>query len=344
MGYPYGGVEGLAPVSRFVKARVEAVDRFPIPRIGVNAGVIKSPLAQFALLVGALPGLPGVVGAENAPLGRLHDGPDPVRVCRGNRYPDLTDGARGHARVCGKVGPGVAPVDRFPQFAVAPAAPHLPGLAVHLPGACVQHLRVAAVDDQVDGPCFGADVQHLLPGISPVGAAKDSALFVFTVGMPEGGHIHDVGVCGVDADTGHRLGFPQPQVPPGLSAVRGFVHPVALGDAAPQLHLAHADVYHIRVGFGHGHRPHRGTAHLPVRYRRPLLAPVSRFPEPAPGGPEIVFVGAARAARGPQGTPAPVRADIAPFQAQVKALFEYAGRRFRGSRFFLGPGCAGKPQ
>ena len=153
------------------------------------------------------------------------------------------------------------------------------------------------VDDDIHRPRLGTHIEDFLPGVAPIGGTKDPALLVVAVRMSERRDINDVGIGGVHANARDRLCIRQAQVPPGLAAVGGLVDAVALGDAAAELGLAHANVNDVRVGFRYGHRAHRGAGHLPVGDREPGVAAVRGLPEPAAGGPEVVLVGPGGASR-----------------------------------------------
>ena len=104
------GVESNAAVGRLVEVDVQRVDRLAVLRIRVEAGIVEGALAELSLIVRSFPGGAAVVGAEDASLGRLHDRPDPLRICRGDSDSDLSDRTLGHSRVFRQLDPGVAAV------------------------------------------------------------------------------------------------------------------------------------------------------------------------------------------------------------------------------------------
>ena len=57
-------VERDATVGRLVETGVERVDRVDVLRIGVDVNVVPGALLQFAVVIGAAPGIPGVVGSS----------------------------------------------------------------------------------------------------------------------------------------------------------------------------------------------------------------------------------------------------------------------------------------
>ena len=332
-------VEGFAAVVGAVEAGIERVHPVRIHRVGVHPGVVEGALAEFPLVVREPPGGAPVVGAEHAAFGRFHDGPHPIRIRRGNGDPDLADGPFRHSRVLRQLDPGVAAVVGAVEPGIRSAAPHLPGLAVHLPDGRVEHFGVPPVDDQVGGAGAGAHEEDPFPGVPPVGGAEHAALFVVAVGMAERGHIDQVRVHRVDADAGDRLGVGEAHMPPGLAAVAAPVHPVALGDAAAQLRLPAADEHDVRVRLGHGDGADGGTGDLPVGHREPGGPGIQGLPEPAAGGAEVVLVLPAGAAGATQGATAARRADVAPLQRPEEGLVEVevlagggAGQRDQGEQ------------
>src|SRR5207244_13265689 len=93
------GAVGLSAVGRFIEAGVEDIHSVLGLRIGIDAGVVKRPLAQAAILADQLPVGAAVVGAEHAAVIVLHNGIDAAAAGAGNRTPDLADDALGHARI-----------------------------------------------------------------------------------------------------------------------------------------------------------------------------------------------------------------------------------------------------
>ena len=315
-------VEGLTAVVRTVEAGIQRIHAFRIHRVGVHPRVVEGALAQLPLVVRETPGGAPVVGAEHAAFGGFHDGPYPIRIRRGNGHADLADRAGRHTRVLGEFGPGVPAVVGAVEPGIGAAAPHLPGLPVHLPQGGVEHLRIRPVDDEVRGAGFRAHEEDPLPGVPAVRRAEDAALFVVPVGMAQRGHIHDVRVHRMDADAGDRLGIREAHLAPGLPAVAASIDAVALGDAAAQLRFAAADEDDVRVGLRHRDRADRGTRDLAVGHRKPGSSRIEGLPQPAAGRAEVVLVAASGAAGTAEGPSAAQGADVPPLHRAEEGLVE----------------------
>src|SRR5262249_50005390 len=140
---------------------------------------------QVAVVGDELPRPPAVVGAVEAGLLGLDDGPDAVAPGRGHADPDLALDAAGQARVVGEVRPGVAPVGRPVDPAVGAAARQCPEVAIPLPGGGVQDARVGRIEGEVDGARLVAAEEDLLPAPAAVPRAEDAALPVGPEGVAE---------------------------------------------------------------------------------------------------------------------------------------------------------------
>ncbi len=103
-------MEGGAAVDGAPHFDVQAPDGIRVLRVGREVGVVPGALAEVAVLVEALPGLAAVVGAEDAPLLVLDQGPNAVGLGGGDGDADLALDPLGHAGLVGKVGPGFAAV------------------------------------------------------------------------------------------------------------------------------------------------------------------------------------------------------------------------------------------
>ena len=173
------------------------------------------------------------------------------------------------ARVARELAPCVAAVGGLEDPRPLAAAPQAPRLAVHLPERRVEDVRINRVHDEVDGSRAFVAEEYLLPGVTPVGGPKDSALGVGPERMAEGRHVHAFRVGRMDADPSDRVGVGQAEVPPALPGIVRAVDAVALEDVGAQLHLAHADVDDVGVGRRDRDRADRGAADLPIGHRSP---------------------------------------------------------------------------
>ena len=168
--------ERLAAVGRAERARVQHVDGVFRDRIGDDVRVVEGALPDVAVLVDEHPGAAGVVRDVESALVVLDQRVDPVRVGAGHVDADAPDDAGGQAGVARDLGPGVAAVGGLEEAAAGSAARHLVLDAVRLPHRGVQHVRVAAVDHEVDRAGLVVAEEHLLPRLAAVGALEDAAL------------------------------------------------------------------------------------------------------------------------------------------------------------------------
>ena len=320
----------LATVGALVEARVEYIDRVTGHRIGVDARVVEGSLAQAAVVADTSPALAAVVRLEHPALVVLDDGVDARAIGARHRHPDLADDAAWQSRLARQLGPGLAAVARLEEPAAGAAARHLPRDPVRLPHRGVEHGRVGAVDHQVNRAGLVVAEERLLPGLSTVGRLEDPARGVWRGGMPEHRRIDEVGIGGMHADAADDLRVSESGMGPGLARVSRLVDAVALHDVAPQRHLAHPDVDHVRLRFRHRDGPDRRTPDLAVGHGLPRRAAVSGLPQAAPDRAEVVLQRAGRAAGDGQRAPAAVGSHVAPLE-RVEESGGHA-RRGRGRR------------
>ena len=251
--------------------------------------------------------------AEEAAVVVLEEGVDAVGVRGRHRQADLADDApRRHAGVAGDLGPGGAAVDRFEHAAARPAGRHGVLLAEGLPERRVDHVRVVAVERDVDRPGALVPEEDALPSVAPVGRLEDAALLAGDAVLPERRDVDNVGIGRVDADRGDAVRLGEADVLPGRARVAAAVDAVAREDVAADARLAHPDEDEVGVGFGHRDRADRGGVDLEIGDGEPVFAAVGRLPEAAAGGAEIGFEGAAFYAAGGDGAAAAVGAEVAP--------------------------------
>src|SRR5262249_35059634 len=176
-------------------------------------------LPQVTVLVDLCPGRARIVGAEHPAVRGLDNRPDAVGVGRRHRHADDAHGAGRETFGPGDLLPGVAAVGALPQPRALAAALQAVGRPPHLPGAGVEHARVAGVEHQVNGPGLLAGEQDALPALAPVGAAEHPALLTGAVQPAQRGGVDQVRVPGVDAHARDVVGVAQPDVLPGLAGV-----------------------------------------------------------------------------------------------------------------------------
>ena len=92
-------VKSFAPVSRFEKIHIQTIDRFFIQRIGINAGIIESPLTQFPFFIYFFPSPSAIVRSENSAFICFDNCPDSIGISRGDRDTDFSDRTFRHSRI-----------------------------------------------------------------------------------------------------------------------------------------------------------------------------------------------------------------------------------------------------
>ena len=210
--------------------------------------------------------------------------------------------------------PGIAAVGRLEQATARPAADQAPGASSRLPERGVQHARVVRVQAQVVRAGVLAPEQDVLPGLPAVFGAVDAALSVRTVGMAEGGDVHQVRVSGMNADPRDVARVGQADVRPGLAAIGRAVDTIAVRHVAADAALAHARVQHVRIGRGQGERAYRGTLKEAVGDVLPVHAAVGGFPHATAGRTEVEDARIRRVTRDCSDAPSTERANQAILQ------------------------------
>src|SRR5579884_370459 len=309
--------EFLAAVGRFEEADVQDIERVDGFGIGIEVIVVPGALAVFVVVVNALPGFAGVVGAEDSPVLRFHDRPDAVRLDGRDGDADLAQHAGRHARIAAEIGPGGAAVGGLVELAAGSAAVEGIGGAPGLPGGRVERIGIVRVHAQVHGAGAVALEEDLLPRLAAIRGLVDAALRVGAPDVAERGHIDDVRIRRIDLDAGNVLGGFQTDVLPGLAAVRALVDTISCGDVAADVALAHAGVDHVGIGGADGDGADGGGLKIAVGDARPGRARVGGFPQSAAGRAEIELFGSGLRAGHSHG-PAPTRrSDGDPFQHGV---------------------------
>src|SRR6185436_8656292 len=105
-----------------------------------------------------------------------------------------------------------------------------PGRAARRPERGVDDVRVSGLEREVDRAGARVRAEDLLPARAAIARAKDAALRVRGVRMPERGDVDDVRVARMDDDAADLLRVVEADVRPRLPAVARLVHAVALGD------------------------------------------------------------------------------------------------------------------
>ncbi len=278
-------------------------------RVGVDVRVVPGALAEAAVGVDQPEALSAVVGAEEAPLLGLDQGPDAARARPRNGHPDSSlDPLR---EPLGDRLPRVASVAGPVEAGVLAAAFHGPGPSHRLPDRGVENARVGRVDGQVHRARLVADEEHLLPGLAAVLRAEDPALRVRTEGVAQRRDVDEVGVARVNTDSGDLAGLLQADVTPALAGIGRPVDTVSRRDVASDAGRTHAGIDHVGVGLGDRHRPHRSGPEVLVGDVVPGDAGVCRLPHPSTGRAHVVGERVPGDAGHCRRASAPIGADVA---------------------------------
>gem|GEM_PF-1421543 len=288
--------------------------------------VVEGALPDAPLVVDELPRGARVVRAEEAPVVVLEEGVDAVRIRARDRHPDPAHDALGrHPRISGHLGPRAPAVDALEHAAARPTGRHRVLLAEGLPERRVEHLRIVAVDHEVDGAGALVAEEDPLPAVSAVGAPEDAPLLARHAVLPEGRHIDDVRIGRMNADLRYSVRFPEADVLPGFAPVAAPVDAVPGQDVAANAGLAGADEDEIGVGLADRDRADRRRADLEIGDGIPVLTAVDGLPKAAAGGAEVGFLGPAPDAGDGDGAAAPVGTEVAPRVAGQEGRVEDHG-------------------
>ena len=267
--------ERLAPVGRLEHAGVVDIHRVLIDRIGKEVNVVIRALQDIAFRVDAAPRIAAILGDVQASLVAvgLDERVDLLGIRAGNRDADLAHADRRES--AGEARPIVAAVGRSEQSVVLAARVDRPGLAADRPHRREEDIGVLRIHCQVVGAGVLADLEHLLPRPSAVFRAVHAPLRIRPEDVAKGGHVREIRVGGMDADSGDEAGLLESDVLPGLAGVGGLIHTVAVRDVAARAGGARPHVDDVRVGVGDGHRADRADVDLPVRHGRFQVTPAS---------------------------------------------------------------------
>ena len=271
-------LEGRAAVGRPERLGGKDVHGVWVHRVGEHVGVVPGPAAHVLGVVQLLPRLAAVVGTEEPAVRGLDEGPYPARPGRGYGDAYAPNDALWQAGPAGYLVPCIAAVGGAVESAAGAAAVHGPEGAPGLPHGGVEDARVVGVHRQVGRAGVLALVQDVVPGLAAVLRPEDAPLGAGAEGVTECGHVHEVGVVGMDADAGDVPGVLEPQVFPGGARVVRAVYAVAVGEVDADAGLAHAGVYDVGVGLGDGDRSDRRGIEVAVGDVLPVCSAVGGLP------------------------------------------------------------------
>ena len=288
-----------ATIGRAEHRCVLQIDHVGVLVIGDDVRVIKGALTDVATPVRKCPRCAGIVALEQTTVIVLHDGVHAIRIRRAYRHTDATNEATRQPLVARDLGPRLAAVSALEQAAASATAGHLEFLAVRLPQRCVHHVRIVAVDRDVDRAGLVVAIQHLAPTLAAIGALEHAALCTRHAVLAERRDEHDVRIRGMNADLGDAVTLLEADMRPRLAGIGAAVNAVARHDVAANARLTHADVDDVRIAFAYCDRTNRRALDLAVGDRCPIFTAISRFPEPASHRAKVRFLWSAlRTARG----------------------------------------------
>ena len=305
--------ERATPVPRPVEDHVGRVHGVGVLGVGGELHVVPGAHAQLVVVVDPRPRRAAVVGAVHPARIGLDERPHSGRFRRRDGEPDVAQQPARQAGVARQLGPVRAAVGGLED--PAPYAPRdeLPGEALRLPERGVQHLGIRGIHREVGGAGGIVAEQDLGPRFAAVAGLVDPALGVRSERASLRGHVHDVGVRGMDPHARDLLGLGEAEGGPRPAGVSGLEHAVAVGDVAADRVLARAHVDDVGVRLADADRADR-TAEVLVARREPGVAAVGGLEDAAAGGPHPVLVGTRRRTRHGHRPAAAEDADLAPFQ------------------------------
>ncbi len=240
-----------------------------------------------------------------AVVGGLDDRVDDVGVRGRTGEPDAAF-TLGHAA---QLAPGLSAVDGAVQRRLRSAGDVAPHVAMPLPGARDDDVRIARIERDVvhAGPLLAGE--DLGPRLTAVGGLEQSAVPALGPERALCGDVDDLGVARIDDDAPDVLGVLEAHVLPRAAGVLRLVDAVAPAHRALCVVLARAHPDHIGV-LGVEHHRADGVRGLPVEDGRERGAGVVGLPHAARGGGDVpgALVGVHRdvadAARGESGADA----------------------------------------
>ena len=218
--------------------------------------------------------------------------------------------------------PGVAAIGGAIKPAPFAPAREKPRLPPHLPERGEQSVRIVRVENDIDRAGVLVFAQDFRPGLAAIGRAKNSALVVRPIGMPEGRDKNDVRIFRMDDDRADVAAVFQADIPPIAAAIDGLINAVAIGDIAAQRRLTGAGVDRVVIARRYRQGTDRGSGMLLVEHRLPVGAAVGGFPHTTSDCAEIISVRLTRDAFDRDPAAAPEGSDLAPLHAAPELFVE----------------------
>ena len=187
----------------------------------------------------------------------LDEGHNDPRIALVDGDADATQVA-GARQAPGELRPGGAAVRGLEQAAARTASPVAERGATTLVGAGVERVGTFRIHGDVDHAGVFIEKFHIGPGLAAVGRLVDATLLVGPVEPPEGCHVCDIRVRGMNHDASDVLRLLEAHVLERPSCVRALVDAAAPGRRLPVVGLARAHIQDRRVGGGEGQVADRG--------------------------------------------------------------------------------------
>src|ERR1700722_11248209 len=209
--------------------------------------------------------------------------------------------------------PSISSIGRFEKAAAGLAVfvPVFPGALADFPHRGVHHVGICRIDLNIRAAGVLIFVERFLPGFAAVGGGKDSALFVWSVGMAHHGSEQAIWIARIDGQGGDLLAVAQAEVTPRFSRVRGFVNPIADRKVGALQAFAAGGVNNIWIGGSYGNGAD-GLRRLVFKDRRPSAAVIVGFPNAAVTLSDVKDAGLVRHAGGGASSSSAERSDHAP--------------------------------
>src|ERR1700732_921384 len=150
--------------------------------------------------------------------------------------------------------PGISRVGRFEKAAAGLAVfvAVLPGALTNFPHGGVHDVGICGIDLNVRAAGILILVERFLPGLAAVDGGKDSASFVWPIGMAKHGSEQVIWIARIDGQSRDLLAVAQTEVSPRFSGIYGFVNSVTYRKVGALQAFAAGGVNNIWIGGSYG--------------------------------------------------------------------------------------------
>src|SRR5713226_5640687 len=211
----------LTSVMRLISCGVRDEHSIGVLRIHTDFPEVPTALPDAPVIRNTLPTLPAVVRTKQPALLGVHDQINPPRIARRKSNSDSPKTLRWQS-LSGHVIPMVASINRAIKPAARPVrrrvdAPRWPS---RLPQRGKNGFWISRLECQIDRACILIVKKNLLPALSPIFRKKHPALLVRLISVTKRGHKNSISVPQLHKDPPNLPRILQPDVRPGLAAVR----------------------------------------------------------------------------------------------------------------------------